>query len=284
MAGTAEPVDCWIMMEYRGAWTSHALENNDLSPAVITWLNSSVEELVSRGFKTRPQFIRQQQFRNKEELRLFVALAGEEQPRLYEFLATTHEDFISVDLARLLDDPDSYSNRKVTGERFFVCTNGQRDACCSVQGMPVYAELARRCEDRVWQTTHLGGHRFAATLVSLPAGIVYGRLRRGDVKNLLAAHEAGNLLLPKLRGRSGLDVASQVAENILRERYGNGEANRYGLLESAQQAGVEHRVFIDRITGIRHELRLTLSEQPLKFQAGCGEENLKSRRLYEILD
>lgn len=260
-----------------------ALEDNDLPGPVQNWFGSNIEALRGRGLKTRPQLIRQQHSRDKDQLSLFVAFCDPAAPRLYEFTAETHDDFTGLELTGLLDEPAAYTDRLVSGERFFVCTNGQRDACCAIFGMRVYAELARQCGDAAWQTTHLGGHRFAATLVSLPSGAVYGQLEPMDVADLLAAHESGELLLPKLRGLSGLDSVSQWADIALRERSGHAEPGRYRLQEQDCRDDVERRVFLDTRDNTRHEVFLRPVSRAFEFQASCGEGKPKSRLLYRVV-
>lgn len=242
-----------------------------------------MEGLRARGFKTRPQLIRQQHQRDKEYLTLFVGIADMVEPRLYEFSAASYEELTAIDLASLAENRQAHAESLVSGERHFVCTNGRRDACCALHGMRVYAELAAQCQTAAWQTTHLGGHRFAATLVSLPSGAVYGQLQPDDVSSLLKAHAAGALLLPKLRGRSGLDTASQVAEIALRERSGQHQLARYSLLEADSQEGVERRVFLDNVDQSRQEIRLRPRTRPIWFRSGCAEDTVKSRVLYEVL-
>jgi hypothetical protein len=283
LAGSAEQVQCWVMLEFRGAWKSMALEDNDLARPVQDWFGSNIEALRARGVKTRPQFIRQQHSRDKDQLSLFVGFCDPASPRLYEFTATAHEGFSGLDLGALLDDPAAYTDKLVEGDRYFVCTNGQRDACCAIYGMRVYAQLARQCGDAAWQTTHLGGHRFAATLVSLPTGAVYGQLEPMDVNALLDAQGAGELHLPKLRGLSSLDTVSQWADIALRERSGHTRSERYLLQEQGSRDGVERRVFLDSNDNSRHEIFLKPVSEAFEFHASCGEEKPKSRWLYEVL-
>ena len=51
-----------------------------------------------------------------------------------------------------------------------VCTHGRREVCCAKYGRPVAQALAARYGPLVWETTHVGGDRFAANLVVLPSG------------------------------------------------------------------------------------------------------------------
>ena len=59
-----------------------------------------------------------------------------------------------------------------------VCTHGSRDACCGTFGVPIYAVLRDLAKDsphtRVWRSSHLGGHRFAPTLIDYPTGRNWG--------------------------------------------------------------------------------------------------------------
>ena len=57
---------------------------------------------------------------------------------------------------------------------YLVCTNGNRDKCCAKFGQPVYEQVARDVGESAWQTTHIGGHRFAATIMLLPTGDMFG--------------------------------------------------------------------------------------------------------------
>ena len=55
-----------------------------------------------------------------------------------------------------------------------VCTHGSHDACCGKFGYPVYATLRYRYaaasegQLRVWRESHIGGHRFAQTMIDYP--------------------------------------------------------------------------------------------------------------------
>ena len=73
-----------------------------------------------------------------------------------------------------------------------VCTHGIRDACCAVRGRPIVNTLARAFPDQVWESTHLGGHRFAGTLLSLPDGACFGRLDPAARPRSSRAHRQGH--------------------------------------------------------------------------------------------
>jgi hypothetical protein len=57
---------------------------------------------------------------------------------------------------------------------YLVCAHGRRDVCCARFGGPLARALSAAHPLQVWETTHVGGHRYAANLVILPHGLYYG--------------------------------------------------------------------------------------------------------------
>lgn len=103
---------------------------------------------------------------------------------------------------------------------YLVCTNGRRDRCCATLGRALVAALADACGEALWETSHVGGHRFAANLVCLPDGTYYGRLDAASGPATVAGHREGRLDLDHLRGRSWLPPPAQAAEIFARRRWG----------------------------------------------------------------
>lgn len=101
-----------------------------------------------------------------------------------------------------------------------VCTHANRDACCALRGRPVAASLTRTWPDEVWECTHLNGHRFAATLLLLPDGAVYGGLDLPHAEQVITAHRAGRPVLGHLRGVTSQTKPVQAAVALVVERFG----------------------------------------------------------------
>jgi len=131
-----------------------------------------------------------------------------------------------------------------------VCTHGARDACCGKFGYPLYRELAAlaaaqatdSASVRIRRCSHLGGHRFAPTLLDLPSGRMFGRVDIADAAALLGG---GAALLPRLasiyRGRCALPEAAQIVERQLWLRTGEGfeaAALTWQVLEPEEEAGL----------------------------------------------
>ena len=83
---------------------------------------------------------------------------------------------------------------------------------------PVFDELRAHAHgESLWQTSHVGGHRFAANVLVLPAGILLGRVRRADAPHVAAELRAGRIPLAHYRGRRIHAPEAQAADAALRE-------------------------------------------------------------------
>jgi hypothetical protein len=88
--------------------------------------------------------------------------------------------------------------------------------CCATMGRPVAKALAEAAPGRVWETTHLGGDRFAGNVLVLPSGFLYGHVSAATAAKLAAASDDGRVLPELLRGRTSVDMRTQVAEIAVR--------------------------------------------------------------------
>ncbi len=203
MLGTATQVDVWLLLEYKPVWRAKAVEDNDLATATKGWIDRTVAAVEARGGKARVQFIRRPEL-DTPLTTLFVAESG----ALRRFQGEGYAEIQHLDI-------DTAPMDEVGEAQYFVCTNGQRDLCCARYGLPVYAELRARVGERAWQTTHLGGHRFAPNVLTLPQGAIYGRVFAEDVPEFTTLIEDGELSKRHLRGRSAYPPEAQVAETLL---------------------------------------------------------------------
>jgi hypothetical protein len=103
------------------------------------------------------------------------------------------------------------------GPLYLVCTNGRHDPCCAQFGRPVLRALGA---DTVWESSHLGGERFAGNLVCFPHGIYFGRVDPSNAAALAGGYEQGVIDLDHYRGRAGDDFVVQAAEFFLRREEG----------------------------------------------------------------
>ena len=94
-----------------------------------------------------------------------------------------------------------------------VCGHGRRNACCARFGVPLAQALATQRPGQVWESTHLGGHRFAANLALLPHGLYYGPVDTARAVAAISAYERGAIVPERYRGRAGQPHDVQAAEH-----------------------------------------------------------------------
>jgi hypothetical protein len=101
-----------------------------------------------------------------------------------------------------------------------VCTNGKRDQCCAIRGRPVANAIATTDWD-TWECSHLGGHRFAATIMLLPTGDMFGWLDPESALEVVRWYDAGHLMPSAYRGRAGQPAPVQAALHAAAVRLGD---------------------------------------------------------------
>ncbi len=110
-----------------------------------------------------------------------------------------------------------------------VCTHGTRDTCCAVRGRPIATALSALWPDEVWECTHLGGHRFSGTLLSLPDGACYGGLDADTAAGVVGDHRAGRVRAAHLRGMTAWPPAVQAAQAWALDRFGPAALGSVGI-------------------------------------------------------
>jgi hypothetical protein len=214
-------VELWLLLEYPRPWKSKALEDNDLPEAVNRHLATLPAEVAARsGLKLRVQFIKQAASADVAKPRVFLADGRPGQTRL---LATELDNYAAIAYlpAAELASGNLPDSRLAEEPVYLVCTNGQRDLCCARFGLPLFEALRIEYGQRIWQTTHIGGHRYAPNLVCLPSGIVYGFVDPEQGPGLVAAHDRSELSLAHLRGRACFPPVAQSAEYFSRQQSGD---------------------------------------------------------------
>jgi hypothetical protein len=255
LTATASRASIWILLEYNEAWGAKALEESNLPERVKKLLITQSATLPNVRF----QFIKQGG-KNKG-IRFYIAQAHPINPLLYRFKLESYDDLLDMDIEAIVTDR---SDQTLSEERLFlVCTNAKRDICCAKNGVPLYNALSNVAGRDVWQTTHLGGHRFAGTMVCLPHGICYGRVPPEEALAVVHAYQNNTLLLDHYRGCVAYDAPAQAAEAFLRRQTGEYTLDAFRLISLQLQSENHWLVQFDDVDGAQH--RLHVRAEPSTF-------------------
>lgn len=162
-------------------------------------------------------------------------------------------DLLTIDVAEALD-PLVHA---ATGPQrlALVCTHAKRDVCCAVRGRPVAAAVQAAVDREVWETSHLGGDRFAANLLLLPEGEVFGGLDVDSAVEVARRLDAGRLTLDAYRGRVGRPPAVQAALHLAAARLDDDRLGAVRLVGPPGREGDEWTATVEH-AGRRYVVRL----------------------------
>ena len=104
-----------------------------------------------------------------------------------------------------------------------VCAHGRHDQCCATRGRSVAALLRQDDPEAVWECSHIGGDRFAATMLLLPHGINYGWADTLGARHMVGEYSRGRVVLAGLRGRSAFSFLEQAAQEQAARRRAFGD-------------------------------------------------------------
>jgi hypothetical protein len=276
MYGTATTVETWLALEYSGRWSGDAFRDSKIPEAVKTAIN----RYLGRFPNPRIQLVKKQE-PGGDSIKLFMAHSREKDPILREITLGGYEDLLDRDIDSLFEEMASESKEPV----FLICTNGEHDKCCGKFGMPVYRDAEEGAHGgSTWQTNHLGGHRFASTLVCLPHGLYYGRVREGArAEKIFGEYRNGRIDLESYRGRSCYSAPSQAAEYFLRKETGVREISAFYLRDAKEKDGEIRAEFLSDPDEKIFEVRLRRLDNALKILKSCGDKERSYVPLYRLL-
>jgi hypothetical protein len=203
-ASAPEASRAWLLIEHPGPWPHEAA--GAALPAALAALVPFADSLG-----VRVQMIRRPGRRRVSEART-VLLAWVAGPEPFARRGSS-PDLAERDLKELAAGIVPSFGFSCDEPVFLVCTHGRRSACCARFGGPLAQALAARHPGQVWETTHVGGHRFAANLVILPHGLYYGPVGVEAASAAIGAYQRGAVAADRYRGRAGQSRAVQEAEH-----------------------------------------------------------------------
>ena len=273
----------WILVQDHGTWAAKAFAGSPLPDDVKQHLWDLAAEAAEPDEKPQNAvlLIRDSNARTLTEKRLFLVRSGGERPFVRGFTWQEPEDIKRLPLRRVLAGE---ADGEAIDDLLLVCTNGSRDRCCAKYGLPLFRKLKELRPEGVWRCSHLGGHRFAATMVWLPHGVYYGRVPPTAAAGLVEDVETGRITLPYLRGRSTLPRPAQVAEGLWRQAHDVTEVDALEFLEIAAETEEEVAVsFRERASGAVLDVRYRTEPAEAHAMPSCGEEADEGFREFRLL-
>lgn len=275
LAGTAPFATAWIAIEQNGPFGRDALTESHLDPEIGQHVARVCDSL-----NIRPELIRSPGRHADDHSKplprtVFVADARPGQVQLakaiiddpIELLRFDYEAIAAGELleAHPLLDP-------VTQPILLVCSHARRDVCCARKGRPIALDLANDPEfaDRIWECSHLGGHRFAATAVQLPHGWVHGRLSQDSARQVLTDAEQGQVPWQTARGRSSLRPPAQAADLAVRAAENITGIDATRVAKKATESTAE-RYLVSTEEGPESEVMITEAPVEIERPESCGK-------------
>lgn len=212
MYGTASAGSSWLLLELSGGWGPSAFLQSpgsiapELGRAIVRRAESAGMRIAAiRRHGRRPDIPR---------WRWFVANSEIGGHALYRGEVREASDYLDLSL-------DGSDGVRSGDPLVAICAHGKHDQCCAVRGRAAADAIAGAYPEFTWESSHLGGDRFAATMLVLPEGLCYGRVDLADAAELVRLYLDGRLDDRFLRGRTSVPHAVQAAQHFARSAYGD---------------------------------------------------------------
>ncbi len=253
LAATAPKHRRFLLLEQNGPWTGrNAVTHSDLDEDIA-------RALLARGDEAgvKVYLIRRGSRRAALESRsVFLADTSRDGPSLRRFEVYDPGEVLELDLD---------GGTPVHDPLYAVCTHGKRDPCCARRGRPLARALRAARPAETWEIGHIGGHRFAATFLAFPHGLCFGRVPAARGPEIVAALEAGEIVLEHFRGRAGDSPVVQAADVLVRRQLG-----LRGIDDVAAEAEEDGVVTLRTPAGLRRVTVVRREGEPRPIS--CGDE------------
>lgn len=260
----------WLLIEHPGPW-----------PERVEQLDGPLGDVVraAQAAGVRPQLIRRAgRRRATPPFQVYVGFSAGTDVWLEGRELADPAELDELDLAAVAEGRRPAFGEITAEPVLLVCTHGRRNACCARTGAPLARELTGRFGSLVWETTHVGGDRYAANLVCLPHGIYYGDLGPAEAVRAVDAYLEGEVVLDRLRGRAGLPEAAQAAEHFVRAQVG---ALGVSAVNVVSLAGTNPYEAVVQVQGNRY--RVTVESTVAAHPCGSDcQENIETYIVREL--
>jgi|GEM_PF-1859819 len=275
--GTVKPFKKLLAIETKHPMQERVLENNNFSNA----LNGYLAKLVQQ-FKNLKILLVKKNGRPKNQFKIF-AYKFEGDIKETSFTLENSDQLLTLNLDNWFNSSSTFLAPKNTN-RIFVCTNGKRDRCCAKFGLPLFKELSKQNNWDVWECSHIGGHRMAPTLITLPDMVFYGginQLKMADFKTHLLENK---IYLKGLRGRAHLTKMQQAAEYHLRHHLQLLNADLPITFSQYEEQLNDITTIKALVEQKQYKLKLKHVSSASKVYSSCDMQKLENISYYSLID
>ncbi len=279
--GTASIGAVWLLLEYPHGWGRRALEDSALSAEVKDHFTRACEAIRH----SRLLFIKTDRALRDARMSFFVVRCRERSPFVVRFKLKEYDDLTRLDLAAVASGSDLQGGQVSADPLFLVCTHGRRDKCCAKFGIPLYNALRDYAGESVWQSSHVGGDRFAGNLLCFPHGLFYAHTTPDAGRRLLSDYREMRMSLDNFRGRACYAHHTQAAELFVRAEAGIHGVEALRHLSTTREGDASWLVrFAERDgTGV-HAARVTRRPSSFRNFTTCHSTAAKPVQQFHLED
>lgn len=284
MFATASQVRRWLLVEVRGSWGSDAVGDSELGHyAPPVWRRAM------KSARIRVVAVRRNLDDDTPAAQTGVRLVSITSARPGVTEGSSHRIVVD-DLRQVVKATECLLLRGAPDDHWYadpdpyilVCTNGRHDTCCATEGRPIVRHLrGTRWRERIWESSHVGGDRFAGNLVLPVEGLYFGRVTPDTVEPLLAGLDEGRLSRSHLRGRSTFNLVEQAAEHFARRELELDGVDDIAAARAAGDGVVELDLADGRTVAVTIERGRWVAPTPLTCK-GPDDQQVPSFRLVSI--
>ena len=215
-AGTAPSWERCMYLELAKPWDTYVDESKHFPTGVLDAMDRADE----RGVSTKLQCMTPDQEYSVEGHTRLIFYSRPTGPMAKydkdEFLVP--KDRVESLAEAYLNNPDQlgdfedFKQNTANTRDIFVCSHGSHDTCCATFGYVVFEALRNQYSRgeggalRVFQSSHIGGHRFSPNILDMPEGRNWVRLGVEDLDSLVHRNAPVSQLKENYRGWVALDT------------------------------------------------------------------------------
>ena len=209
------------------------------------------------------------------------------------------EEISGVLMSHFLNECNSENTAKnIEKDHILVCTHGRHDKCCAKFGQELADNLRNHLKDQqdnieVFDSSHLGGHRFAPTMIDFPSGRAYGQLTTEEIPDYFESRKQGMVYAQAYRGSVFLPELVQVAEAYVQRFRSSKQWNCQVKISNLEKLNDENFRCVASFnspengfasqTEIPDEVAFTFKLKGYEGPAGCnGLNQPKLRKCWEL--